>query len=87
MRVYNRYALVLTCFLLASTVVAAFYGVDRLDAYFSIYLIEYLSITLMFVYLHPRARRLLGAMSLLLFAGFLSIVAVKVAQILWGLPG
>lgn len=84
MRPYSKYVLALSGLLLASTVVASFYGVERLDAYFSIYLIEYLVVTLTFAYLHPRARRLLGVMSVLLFVGFLSIVAVKVAQILWG---
>jgi len=81
---YNRYLLTLAVLFFLSTTVLAAYGQDKLDAYFTVYVIEYLVTTLLFVYLDPRARRLLDAMGYVLFGGFLVIVAIKVAQILKG---
>lgn len=84
MTLYNRYLLTLAVLFFLSTTVLAAYGQDKLDAYFTVYVIEYLVTTLLFVYLDPRARRLLDAMGYVLFGGFLVIVAIKVAQILKG---
>jgi hypothetical protein len=53
-----------------------------LDAYFTAYVIEYLVVTLLFVYLDPRTRRLLDGLSYVLFGGFLVIVLFKVLEIL-----
>jgi hypothetical protein len=82
MRVYNRYLLVLAAAFTLSTTLLAFYGQDKLDAYFTAYVIEYLVVTLLFVYLDPRTRRLLDGLSYVLFGGFLVIVLFKVLEIL-----
>ena len=82
MRPYNRYLMALAAVLSLSTTVFAAYGVQQLDTYFSLYMIEYLVITMLFAYLHPRARRALDSISYLLFGGFLAIVAAKVVAIL-----
>ena len=65
-----------------TTVTLAVYGQHQPDLYFSLYLVEYLAATLVFSYLHPRARRLLHFVGYTLFAGFLVIVAMKVIEIL-----
>lgn len=82
MTLYNRYLTVLAALFFLSTAVLAGYGQNRLDAYFTVYVIEYLITTLLFVYLDPRARRLLDSMGYVLFAGFLAIVVMKVIEIL-----
>ncbi len=84
MTLYNRYLLILTSLFALSTIILAGYGQDKLDAYFTTYVIEYLIVTLLFVYLEPKARRLLDGMGYLLFGGFLVIVALKVVAILRG---
>ena len=84
MRLYNRYLTTLALFCTGTTVLLAVYSQQKLDLYFSVYLIQYLAATLLFAYLHPRAHRLLNFMGYILFGGFLVIVAMKVFQILTG---
>lgn len=81
---YDRYLLTLTAVFGASTTILAAYGQQKLDAYLTVYVLVYLVATLLFVALHPRARRLLDAMGYVLFGGFLVIVAMKVVEILRG---
>lgn len=59
-------------------------GQEGLDVYFAVNIIVYLAITLLYVYMNPRARRALDAIGYMLFSGFLVIVAVKVMDILAG---
>jgi uncharacterized membrane protein YhdT len=82
MSVYDRYLATLALLFTATTVLLAAYSQHPLDLYFSLYLIEYLAVTLVFAYLHPEARRLLSFLGYFLFAGFVVIVAMKVFQIL-----
>ena len=84
MRTYDRYLVTLALLFTSTTVVLAAYNQHRIDLYFSLYLIEYLVVTLLFGYLRQGARRLLNVMGYILFAGFLGIVGMKVATILLG---
>ena len=60
----------------------AFFGHDDITIYFIANAIAYLIITLVFVYLNPRSRAALNALSAVIFAGFLVIVAFKVIEVL-----
>ena len=82
MILYDRYLATLALLFTTTTVLLAVYSQHKLDLYLSIYLIELLAATLIFAHLHPRARRSLGLISFILFAGFLGIVAMKVLEIL-----
>jgi len=84
MTLYNRYFLTIATLFTFSTSVLAIFGQDKLDAYFTVYVIEYLIVTLLFVHLNPKARRLLDGMGYALFAVFGIIVALKVITILKG---
>ncbi len=84
MTLYNRYLFTIATLFTVSTSVLASYGQNKLDAYFTVYVIEYLVVTLLFVSFAPRARRLLDGMGYVLFGGFLVIVAFKVNAILRG---
>jgi hypothetical protein len=64
-----------------TTVVLAMYGQTALDLYFSIFLLEYLALTVLFVALDQRSRRLLSVMGYLLFVGFLAVLVSKAVQI------
>ena len=85
MRIYNRYIITLSLLLLLTTVALSALGENRLDLYYSIYLIEGLAVTELYVYLNPRAKRGLRVVNYVLFAGFMILVAAKVVEILWGI--
>ena len=66
-----------------TTVIISVSGEAGLDLHFSLYLIEYLVVTLLFVYFNPRARRILNNTGYVLFAGFMVIVGERVLRILY----
>jgi hypothetical protein len=80
-RLYNIYIILLAAIFMLTTIVLSL-SKASLDLYFSMYLIEYLVLTLLFTYLNPRARRILNFAGYVLFAGFTVIVALKVVDIL-----
>ena len=84
MRVYDRYLATIATLFATTTVLLAFYNQHQIDLYYSLYLIELLAVTLIFSHLLPRARKFLGFIGVILFGGFLAIVAVKVLEILVG---
>lgn len=82
MKIYNSYILIIAILLLLTTVILVALGQDSLDVYYSIYVIEALIITELYVYFNARARRGLNFISAILFAGFLFIVSLRVIKIL-----
>ena len=82
MKIYNSYILVVASLLLATTVILAAYGVTSLDVYYTLYVIEALIVTELYVYFNSRARRGLTVVSTVLFAGFLVVVLSAVLNIL-----
>ena len=63
-------------------IVLAFLGQDDIAVYLTVMIIAHLVITLLYVHFNPRARRALSAISVVFFAGFLGVVAMKVVEIL-----
>lgn len=84
MRVYNKYIVSLALAAGLVNTLLAFLGQDDLGVYFTINIIAYLVITLLYVYLNPRAKRVLNTIGLVLFAGFMVIVALNVMEIISG---
>ena len=84
-RIYNRYILSLALLFTLTTVILSFSAQSQLDLYFSVYLIECLVVTSLFVYLNPKAMKRLNAIWYVLFGGFMVIVAMKVVEILFGI--
>jgi hypothetical protein len=82
MKIYNSYIVLVASLLLVTTVVLAIYGVNSLDIYYTLYVVEALIVTELYVYFNARARRGLTVVSTVLFAGFLVIVASAVINIL-----
>jgi uncharacterized membrane protein YhhN len=62
--------------------VLAFAGQNDIQVYFILNLMAYLIITLLYVYLNPRARGALTAVNLVFFAGFGVIVVIKIINII-----
>ena len=84
MRIYNKYIIYLALTSCLVNALLAFFGQESLEIYFVINILVYLVITLLYVYLNPRARRALSSIGIVLFAGFMVIVSLKVIEILTG---
>ena len=84
MRIYNRYIIALALVLTLTTVIIASFGQDSLDVYYTVYAIEALALTEIYVYFTPRARRGLSVVSGILLVGFMVIVGLAVAEIIRG---
>jgi hypothetical protein len=81
LRIYNRYILFLVIVSCAINIFLAFLGQNDLEIFFILNILVFLIITLLFAYLNPRARRALNSIGVVLFAGFMVIVAMKVIDI------
>jgi TRAP-type C4-dicarboxylate transport system permease small subunit len=62
----------------------AFLGQNDLGIYLAINVVAYLSITLLYVYFNPRARRALNSVAAVLFTGFVVIVILEIMDIVSG---
>ena len=62
----------------------AFLGQESLEIYFVVNILAYLVITLLYAYLNPRARRALNTIGVVLLAGFVVVVSLKMMEILSG---
>ncbi|MDD5702441.1 MAG: hypothetical protein PHU23_10380 [Dehalococcoidales bacterium] len=82
MRVYNRLVISLVLAFSLINVALACFGQEDIGIYFIANALAYLIITLLYMHLNPRARTGLNSLSVVVFAGFLVIVAVKVMEIL-----
>lgn len=84
MRIYNSYIIFLALLLTLTTVILAAFGQENLRLYYTVYVIEALALTELYVYFSPRARRGLNVVGGILFAGFLVIAGLEVAEIIHG---
>ncbi|MBA7709555.1 hypothetical protein ES703_118476 [subsurface metagenome] len=84
MRIYNKYVVSLALSACLINTLLAFFGQNDLTIYFTINIIAYLVITLLYVYLNPRARRALNTVVVVLVGGFMVIVVTKGIEILSG---
>lgn len=82
MTIYNRYVITVTLFLLLSTVLLIAAGQNSLDIYFTVYVIEALVISELYVHLNTKARRGLTYVSALLFGGFAFILLFQIIKLL-----
>ena len=84
MRIYNKYIVSLTLVAGLINISLAFLGQNDFGIYFTVNVIAYLVITLLYAYLNPRARKALNSVGVVLFAGFMVITVLKVMEILSG---
>jgi len=82
MKIYNNYILIVAILFLLTTVILVATGQNSLDIYYTVYIIEALIVTELYVYFNTKARRGLNLVSAILLAGFLFIVASQVTKIL-----
>ncbi len=84
MRIYNKFIVILVSAFSAATIIMAAYGVKTLDAYFSVYAVILLALTVLYHQFSPRARRGLSVVGLAAFVGFAVVIALKVSDMLSG---
>jgi hypothetical protein len=82
--VYNRYIISLVLTSCVINTVMAFFGQNDLTLYFILNIIAFSAITLLYVYLNPRARAALSTISVVFFAGLMVVVVLKITEILSG---
>ena len=84
MTLYNRYILVMALIFCITSVILAVAAVSNLGLGLTIYIIESLLLTELFIYLNPKAKRNLSRVNVIHFALFLVLLASKVLEILLG---
>ena len=82
MKIYNNYILTIAILFLLTTIILVAMGQNSLDVYYTAYIIEALVVTQLHVYFNDRVRRRLNFVSIMLFVGFLFIVALQTIKIL-----
>ena len=82
MRAFNLYFLFIVLASCLTNTILAVVGQDDLTVYFTLNVIVFLVITLLHVYLNPKARRSLSAIAVVLFSGFMVMVLLKVIDVL-----
>ena len=82
MKIYNSYILIIALLLLLTTVILVAVGQNSLDIFYTIYIIEALIVTELYVYFNTKARRGLNLISAILFSGFLVITSLEIIKIL-----
>ena len=68
--------------LLATTVLLVAAGQTSLDIYYSLYVIEALVVTELFVYFNKKSRRVLNIVGIMLFGGFGIVLCIQVLKTL-----
>lgn len=82
MKIYNRYILTVALVLLLTTVILIAMGQNSLGIYYTIYVVEALFVTELYVYFNNKARRGLTYVSTMLFGGFVIAICLQVFKIL-----
>ena len=82
MKIFNRYILTVSLVLLLTTILLVALGNNSLDVYLTLYVIEALIITELYVHINNKARRGLSYVSALLFGGFAVVLCLQIIKIL-----
>jgi len=81
-KIYNRYVITVSLFLLLTTIILIATGQNSIDLYFTVYVIEALAITELYVHINNKARRGLTYVSTILFGGFAVALCLQIIKIL-----
>ncbi|MFC2067073.1 hypothetical protein ACFLUO_08545 [Chloroflexota bacterium] len=82
MKIYNSYILTVALALLLTTIALIAIGQNSLVIYYTFYIVEALIITELYAYLNTKARRGLSVISIMLLAGFVSVLCLQVIKII-----
>jgi hypothetical protein len=82
LKIYNRYFITVAIVLLSTTVILIATGQTSLDIFYSLYVIEALIVTELFVYFNKKSRRVLNIVGVMLFGGFGIVLCLQVLKAL-----
>ncbi len=82
MRIYNNYILTVALLLLVTTPILVAMGQNSLDVFYTVFIIEALVVTELYVYLSGKVRRQLNIVSVILFGNFSLIVLANIVKLL-----
>ncbi|MBI4266910.1 MAG: hypothetical protein HY668_00900 [Chloroflexi bacterium] len=82
MKIYNSYILTVALLLLLTTLLLMALGQDSLDLYYTLYVVEALAVTELYVHFNTKARHGLTRVSFILFIGFAVIMGSLVIRVL-----
>ena len=80
-KTYNKYIIVVAMLLLLTTVILTALGNTKLDMYYTLYVLEALIVTELYVHFNAKARHGLSLVSVVLLAGFLVTVSLQIVKI------
>jgi hypothetical protein len=83
LRIYNNFILTLAVVSAIVNSFLAFLNNTDIFTYFMVNTIVYLVITLLYVQFNPRARMALNSITVMLFGGFILVVALKLVEIVF----
>ena len=84
MRIYNKYIVSLALASCLINSLLALFGQNDLEIYFTVNIVTYFAITLLYVHFNPRARKALNTVTAVFFAGFMVTLVLKSLDILSG---
>ena len=82
MRIYNNYILTVALLLLVTTPILVAMGQSSLEVFYTVFIIEALVVTELYVYLSGKVRRQLNLVSIILFGNFSLIVLANIVKLL-----
>ena len=82
MRIYNRYLVFLVLVSCLIDIFLAFVKQNDIAVYFTINVIDYFTITMLFIFFSPKTRRILSVVSVVYLAGFMVVVTLKILGIM-----
>lgn len=82
MRIFNRYLLFLVLASCLIDVILAFTGQKDITVCFTLLVIAYLIITVLFVYFSPKTRKAMSWVSVVFVAGFMVVVLLKILEVM-----
>jgi len=82
LRIYNRYLTFLVVVSCLIDIFLAFVKQNDIAVYFTLNVIAYLTITMLFIFFSPKTRRILSVVSVVYLAGFMVVVTLKILGIM-----
>ena len=82
MSIYNRYLIFLVLVSCLIDIFLAFVKQNDIAVYFTLNVIAYLTITMLFIFFSPKTRRILSVVSVVYLTGFMVVVALKIIGIM-----
>jgi hypothetical protein len=83
LRIFSRYLFFLVLFSCVIDVILAFTGQKDIAVCFTVLVIAYLVITVLFVYFSPKTRKALSLVSIVFLSGFMVVVLLKILEVMW----